>query len=620
MSSSAPGRPLPDAAVATATAALIVEELARSGVSQCFVAPGSRSTPLVVAFARHPRIRVDVVIDERVAAFATLGWGRATRKPAVMLTTSGTAIGHALPAVLEAEADGVPMLLFSADRAPEARATGANQTIDQVQLFGHHVRVFHDLPCPSSALPPAWWLSTIDDVVASARGASGLGLPGPVHCNFMFRKPLEPVAGALAELLPLVWPDAARHSTVQRWLAGAACWARVEAAVIALSSRGAAALRDALEQAGGDGLVVIGGLHDDDERAAARRVAAILGWPVLADVTSGLRLDATTPGLCPTLELTVAAPAMAGWLRPAMVLELGGHVVSTRVAAWLDQQAGRRVAVRSEPQRRDAEHGQTLRLRGSVASLAATLERLAADGDLPSPSPRLSVLQALEAANAPLLREALDGDGAIEDEMAVARAVVASLPPGSALWIASSMPIRDVDSYAAPRDDAPIVLANRGASGIDGLVAAAAGAALGRGGRVVALIGDLAALHDVGGLVALASHDWPVTVVCVDNRGGGIFHFLPIAGHDDVFETCFAAAHDTDLVALGRGMGLDVVEVASRAALRDEVSRSGQGGKRARLVVVRTERNANRRAHAALLARVHAQVEDWAVGHAVAAP
>lgn len=597
------------ALVATATAALVVEQLARSGVRQCFVAPGSRSTPLVVAFARHPAIRVDVVVDERVAAFATLGWGRAARSPAVMLTTSGTAIAHALPALLEAEADQVPMLLLSADRAPEARATGANQTLDQVQLFGHHVRAFHDLPCPDEALPPAWWLSTMADAVASARGHAGQGLPGPVHCNFMFRKPLEPVPGAMAAMVQAVWPQASAEPALRRWLDGDAAWVEVEGAEIALSAAGERALLDALRRAAGDGLLVVGGLHDEAERAAARRVAALLGWPVLADVTSGLRLDAGTPGLCAGLELTVAAPAMARWLRPALVLELGGHVVSTRIGAWLEQQAGRRVAVRDDPRRRDAEHGQRLRLRASVASLASFLQRHADAGDLPAAPSRLAALQRLETDVGPLLRDALETDGPIRDEMQIARAVVAALPPGATLWLASSMPIRDVDSYAATRAAPPTVLANRGASGIDGLVAAAAGAALARGARVVALIGDLAALHDVGGLLALASHDWNVTVVCVDNRGGGIFHFLPIAGHDDVFETCFAAAHDRDIAEIGRGLGLAVETVATLPALRDAVGRDGAG---ARLVVVRTERTANRRAHAELLARVHACVEQWA--------
>ena len=205
--------------------------------------------------------------------------------------------------------------------------------------------------------------------------------------------------------------------------------------------------------------------------------------------------------------------------------------------------------------------------------------------------------------------------------MQVARAVVEALPADGALWLASSMPIRDVDSYAMPRQAPPTVLANRGASGIDGLVSAAAGAALAIGQPVVALIGDLAVMHDVGGLLALASHDWPVTVVAIDNRGGGIFHFLPIAAHADVSETCFAAAHDRDLVALGRGLGLDAESVTTLDGLRAAVAAGASptpmsGGRRARLLVVRTDRRANRQAHAELLARVHAIVAAWSTGMA----
>ncbi|PKN53977.1 MAG: 2-succinyl-5-enolpyruvyl-6-hydroxy-3-cyclohexene-1-carboxylic-acid synthase, partial [Deltaproteobacteria bacterium HGW-Deltaproteobacteria-14] len=263
------------AALNTLWSAAIIEELVRHGVDTFAVAPGSRSTPLVAAIARHPRAHGEVLTDERAAAFFALGHARGCGRPAALVTTSGSAPAHAYPAVLEAEADGVPLLVLSADRPPELRGTGANQTVDQVGLFGGHVRWHQDVPCPTEDI-------AVTEVIAWAADAvrRALDPPGPVHLNLMFRKPLEPVAGVTPAAA--LWPAAARPR--KRW----------SRAVRGVSGPDAAELAGLLEAAE-RGLVVVGGLAHEADRAAARRLVARLGWPVYADLASGLRLGAEAP-------------------------------------------------------------------------------------------------------------------------------------------------------------------------------------------------------------------------------------------------------------------------------------------------------------------------------------
>lgn len=579
------------AAYNTAWGQLFAEELVRLGVRHCCIAPGSRSTPLVVAIARHPGLRSHVVSDERGAAFVALGIGRATGQPAVLVTTSGSAMGHALPAVLEAEADGVPLLLVSADRPPELRATGANQTLDQVHLFGSHVRWQADLPCPEPQLPASMLLTTLDQAVYRCLGPPA----GAVHLNMMFREPLGPVPlepAGLAALAP----------GLDRWLTASAPWSRYLGhravpgpdAVVALAELALAARR---------GLLVIGGLATGAEQDAARTLAAWLGWPVFADVTSGMRGDDTLPGLVPLFDQLLLSPVLRQQLAPDTVVQVGGAVVSKRLLQWLAAAPPvAQAVVRADAERRDPLHNVSLRLSCSLIELASALPPLPARAA--TDRHRLRVASDLAEA---VLDEALAAVAQLT-EIATARTLARHLPVDHGLCTASSMPIRDLDMYAPGSGGARTVFANRGASGIDGLLATAIGCALGSGRPVALLIGDQALLHDIGSLAVLAATRAPVTVVVVDNGGGGIFSFLDVARETDVFERHFAAPHTTEFAAVCRAFAVPHSRVDTVAGLIAALD-SAWADPQPSVVEVRTERAANHALHMDIQARIRTRVE-----------
>ena len=484
-------------------AALLVEELVRQGVGLFVVCPGSRSTPLAVAVAENPRAEALVHWDERAAAFVALGWGRATGRPAAVITTSGTAVANLLPAAVEADADGVPLLLLTADRPPELRETGANQTVRQPPVFQDVARWSLDWPVPTTAVPARWVLSTAAHAAHRARQP-----PGPVHLNLPFREPLAATPDGT---------DAAAYlADVGRWAAGdepsvsAGAFDRHPDHVDAdevdpdLVGRLARAER---------GLVVAGALADG---RPAVRLAQALGWPLVPDLRSSLRLGAPDVA-APYADLALTSRRL-GAVGPDAVVHLGGRLLSKRLGQYLAAaRPGTYVRVGDDPDRIDPDAVTTHRLAVPVADGAAALEGAGGAG---SPDWRARWAAASGAAGGV-------ADGA-DGEPGIARAVSRGVPEGATLVVAASMPVRDLEAYAVASGPAARVVANRGASGIDGTVATAHGVARGTGRPVTLLVGDLALLHDLTSL-ALLRDGPPVTVVVVNNDGGGIFHRLPIA-------------------------------------------------------------------------------------------
>ncbi len=523
------------AAANEAAGRLIIEELARAGVARFCVAPGSRSTPLAAALAARPDLPQSVIIDERGAAFFALGVGRATGRPAAVITTSGTAMANAMPAAIEADAAGVPLLLLSADRPPELRATGANQTIDQVKMFGGVTRWYAELPCPGTGASDAAVLTTLDQAVHRTRCQP----PGPVHLNLLFREPLsdsgDPRPAAHGDPRLARWRDSGDPFTITRLPRLTPAPEDHDALLAILSG----ARR---------GLVVIGAIHDADERAAADALSAGLGWPVWADITSGLT------GTVPMLDALLGAPAFQRAAAPDVILHLGGPVISKRHLGWLaDFPPRHHVVIRPDPGRLDPAHCVTLQLTAHLAAIPA----------LPPVGVGCPLLiaagQAARAATTPLVPDGSEPD--------IARRVAAA---GLPVLAGNSMPIRDLDLFAAPRP--PHQAANRGASGIDGLLATAAGWSAGLDQPVAALIGDLSALHDLSSLALLARAHPPVAAVVVNNGGGGIFSFLPVAGLAAGFESHFAAAHSWRLAPIAAALGLHAVEADGGGALSAALS------------------------------------------------
>jgi 2-succinyl-5-enolpyruvyl-6-hydroxy-3-cyclohexene-1-carboxylate synthase len=545
---------------ATAFAATLVDELIRCGLTEAVIAPGSRSAPLALAlWERRSDLRLHVRLDERSAAFLALGLAKAGGHPAAVVCTSGTAAAHFHAAVIEADEAAVPLLVLTADRPPELRGTGANQTIDQLKLYGGAVRWFCEAGVPE-ARPGmnTYWRSLACRAWAAAAGAAG-GLPGPVHVNLPLREPLVPGpagAGAAAG----GWPEPLAGRP------GGARWTTVAAA------GPAAALTLPWT---GRGVVVAG---DGADPEPLLRLAAEAGWPVLAEPSSGARRG---PHALGSYQYLLGSPEFLASHRPDLLISAGRPGLSRPQQAFLRSGAARHIVLTQGPGRwADPVRGAT------DVTAAVRLTGAQPDGGW------LAAWQRADAA-ARKAADALLDDGDALTEPRLARDLAALLPAGSLLWAASSLPVRDLDQHAAPRNGLRI-LASRGASGIDGLVSSAAGAALAHqragGGPAVALLGDLGFLHDAPGLFLGPDEPRPdLTLVVANNNGGGIFSTLEQAALPGPFERVFGTPHQADLASLAAAAGLPHLLVDRPAGLAEalETLRPGQG---MRVVEVRTDR------------------------------
>ena len=541
-------------------AATLVDEWVRCGVSHAVICPGSRSTPMAVALMRHAGVDVHVRLDERSAAFTSLGIGLATGRPAVILTTSGTAAAELHAAVAEADLARVPLVVCTADRPPELRDVGAPQTIDQQMIFGRSVRWFSD-PGVADAASRSTWRSLASRTVAEA--VTGPGGPGPVHVNLPFREPLI---------------RKVEVGKVQPGRPDGAPWYQVDVEPQAPTPAVVAQIVHA-GRTGVRGLIVVGaGCGDPDEVAAA---SAVLGWPVLADPRSGLRRPGST--LIAAADGILRSDIFAASHRPELVLRLGAPWVSKVVNSFLGSSDSDGVPVIAvvawgqwvDPDRSVttlASADPTALCRAIVDGMREASEADQGDRGQVQDTAWLDSWRAAESAAQAALGESL-GDPVTTHhgrstpkagwtEPGLARRLFAALPGGATLVSSSSMPIRDIEAYGAPRPDPPRVLANRGANGIDGVVSTALGVALATG-PTVALVGDLAFFHDVSALIRAVGSDAPCTVVVADNGGGGIFSFLPPATVLDAesFETLFGTPQAPDVGKVAAGFGIAVDEI-----------------------------------------------------------
>jgi 2-succinyl-5-enolpyruvyl-6-hydroxy-3-cyclohexene-1-carboxylate synthase len=571
-----------------AWANLIIEELVRSGIRTCCMASGSRNSPLLVAAANHDRMQTVMHHDERGAAFYALGFSRATGAPCAWVTTSGTAAANGMPAVIEASNAAVPMLMLTADRPPELRDAGANQAIDQVKLFGDYARWFVDLPCPTRDISPEYVLTTLDQAVHRACTAPA----GPVHINCMFREPLLPEKGSAPPTLEL--------ST--RWYESDSPYTSYPESRPALQSEALRHIAKGLEAAA-RGVLVVGQLASPAESSVVSSFAAGLGWPVLADVTSGLRLRPAGFSRVAYYDQVLLSEVCADALAPDFVLHIGGRLTSKRLQQFLEaRRGGHYVHVSARPDRQDPGHLVSVRAHCDPANFCAALSPLLSGGTHDAWTEAWSLADAgIEA-----IIEAKLGDEPAVTEPGVARAVSRHLPKGHGLYLASSMPVRDMDMYGYPEGNALAVAANRGASGIDGTLACAAGYASGLNAPVSVVAGDLACLHDLNSLSLLA--DLPVTLVIVNNDGGGIFSFLPVAVHEDVFETHFGTPHGYRFEGAANMYGIHY-RCEHRQARLEDAYREAVASDRATIIEVRTERGENLRLHRELEAEIRGHLD-----------
>ncbi len=605
---------------------LLVEELIRAGVGLFCLAPGSRSAPLALAAAANPRAECVMHYDERGTAFCALGYGRATRRPAAWITTSGTAVANGMPAVVEASMDGVPMLLVTADRPPELRAAGANQTIDQVKIFGNYVRWQFDLPTPDPAIDPAVVLTTVDQAVYRARRMPA----GPVHLNVMYREPLvsSPDSSRYADYLDRLraWRDSeapyTRYGSVtdisKTSISGPGSASNISEflTTYSLDTPRFESLMHALHRAK-RGLVVAGRLHTRTQADAVRRLANKLGWPLLPDVCSQLRFsgassvewhtDGVAEGgmMASRYDLALASEAFRASHAPDAVLYFGGAAVSKRLHAWLaDVRPALFAVVRESPDRMDPGHCVTEYIEAGIApfcqSVIDHLEKGPEEGEKVGGTGWMASWSVASEAVARTVDEHMPDD---LSEPAVARLLSRHIPDEATLVLASSMPIRDMDMFGDVAGRAPFVAANRGASGIDGIVATAVGLAYGRRTPVILVVGDLGLLHDLNSLALAASAPEPVVIVAINNHGGGIFSFLPVARCGDAFEPMFGTPHPWCFEQAARMFGLGYDHVHDMDALSETYASALSSGK-SRIIEVTTDRNENLQLHRRLEALI----------------
>lgn len=557
---------------------LLVEEAIRLGSDYFCLSPGSRSAPLTVAVLRTPAARWQICYDERAAAFHALGWARATGKPAVLICTSGSALAHYFPAVVEASQDRLPLLILSADRPPELLALGANQAIRQPDFYGDYARWHFSLPTPSAEIAPVWVRSTL--VQAWLRASDG-----PVHLNLPFREPLaprpEPLPAGYETRLPAFRISRSRPAGL-----GPEAYAEL-----------LAQLRSA------PGLLILGQLAAD-EREPALAMAQALGWPVFADVLSGLRLDARLPQI-QAFDQLLALPDFAAACRFEQVLHLGGAYVSGRLLRLLAAHPPAQfLQFHQGPQRQDPNAQVTWQGDVGLADFCQELCLRLQQAPLGPPQAQGAFLQACGSAAEAVLAAELDGQAPLS-EPAVARLLTRLLPPEHALMLGNSLAIREVDGFGQARLPAPVVFGQRGTSGIDGHVAGAAGLAIGRRAPVTLLCGDLTLFHDLNSLHLLGQLAQPVTIVLINNAGGGIFSFLPIAEHPDIFEAGFGTPHELSFSGAAAMFGLDYSRPTDLGQLSEALQASWRAGRPALIEVctVRSETLAVHRQLQAQLAR-----------------
>ncbi len=564
-------------------AAALLDELARAGATDVCVCPGSRSAPLAVAAAHAGGLRVWTHLDERSAGFFALGLARRSGRPALLVCTSGTAAANFLPAVAEAHTARVPLVVLTADRPPELREFGAGQTIDQLGLYGRHARWFAEAPLPEAdetSLRVARSLARRAISVASARPR------GAVHLNLPFREPLHPLQ---VDDLAVPEPEGARPAVRH---------ARAEPLAETVE-------RLATRMARGRGVLLCGPLDADSGLAeSVVRLARAAAWPVFADALSGLRSGVHTKEapILTHFDALVRDPRFGAAFAPELVVQLGDTPTSKATRLWLEAHPPKhRVLVDPDRVWHDPGHRTHEAIDAEpellCRALAQRLERSPPEAAARAWAARFA--QAERHAEAAVRRELASTAALLEPQLV--RSVAEVLPEGATLFVSNSMPVRDADGFLPLSSRRIRVLGQRGANGIDGIVSSALGAAAGGEGPLVLLTGDLALLHDLGGLAAAQRHGLRAVFVVVNNGGGGIFDYLPIAdwGEAVAFREMFTVPQDLDLRAAARLFGLGY-ERAERRAAFEEALRASLGARRTTLLEVPVDPAASLAHHRAL--------------------
>jgi 2-succinyl-5-enolpyruvyl-6-hydroxy-3-cyclohexene-1-carboxylate synthase len=549
----------------------LVDELARCGMQHACTSPGSRNTPIVLTLARQQRLQTWSHVDERCSGFFALGAARASGKPVAITCTSGTAAANLMPAVIEAHEAGVPLILLTADRPPELRDIGAGQTIDQLKLYGAAVKWFFEVGVQEASAERMRWIRSL---ACRAYWTALDGHPGPVHLNIPLREPLlldeplqnhEPGGGGRANGMP--WVERQRPAPIFAH----------------------AAHRDLDPPRA---LVVAGDLGGDVE--LGRRLAAAASEaniPLLADPLSGARSGGAAIA---HWDLILRDPQTTAALVPEVVYRIGELPTSKPLRSWLASlDDAKHVHFAPDEHWSDPVSRDSARIVQPLSDALGTLSwQLQHDN-----SDWLDRWLRADSVVAHAISGPLSDAGLCEP--AVATALGQFLPPTATLFVGASMPIRDVEEFFPALNEPPRVLANRGANGIDGTVSSAFGVAAASEGRVVLLTGDVTLAHDLGGLLTARRTALNLTIVLINNDGGGIFNFLTVAKETDIFEPQVATPTGLDFSVAAElfGCAYELVDEIDSFA---EALIGAISAEQTTIIEVKTERTANRALHAAV--------------------
>lgn len=529
----------------------VADVLKTAGIRRAFIAPGSRSAPLALGFVRALGEHAVSVIDERTAGFLALGSAKATGVPAAVVCTSGTAASHFYPALIEARLSEVPMLILSADRPPEMRDCFSGQTIDQVKLFGNYPLWQHEFGLPEPTEAAFRYLRQM--LVYGFSRACSAGR-GPVHLNFPFRDPLHPIGMAGDCISEGSYRKLIEKTTVD------------PAVVHTLNPQELDACFESITSAG-RGVIVVGPSQPQEPDAFADevdRLACSLGWPILADGLSPLRSRAKSmKSLVVTgYDALLRNEGFRSGVTPDAVINIGPLPTSKILRQWLAAPEIRTWVVGDTDANWDGLHRNTVHLRCSVVTLAAAISKI---GNQESSGSWMNLWSDGESIVADARAKTLNGTSAVSEPV-LAWLLARHLPKGTSLLIGNSMPIRDLEMFASPGDNALRIHCNRGANGIDGGIAAAFGVAI-ESRSAVAVIGDVAFLHDIGSLINRPQTDVDLTVVVINNCGGGIFRYLPIGNLDDAYNAYFLTPHAHSIAAICNGAGVHYQAVSDQNSL-----------------------------------------------------
>lgn len=521
---------------------VLVETLYRCGLTMAVICPGSRSTPLTVAFARHPQIAAIPILDERSAAFFALGRAKKTGIPTALVCTSGTAGANFYPAVIEAQESQIPLIVMTADRPQELRHCHAGQTIDQLKLYGNYSNWQWELALPEADLGMLCYLR---QNIIQAWEQALLPQPGVVHLNLPFREPLAPVVQPEVAQLKTKFLDRDFFDAVQTNLG----WQHsVHTLPIA-----------SWQQLSG---VIIAGLAQPaDPEAYCRAIAQLsqlLSFPVLAEALSPIRnYQDLNPYLVSTYDAILRQTTLAQELAPQIVIQIGELPTSKQLRNWLQATAAERWVIDTRIANFDPLHGKTIHLHSSIEQIASNLDQ---DSSSPTQSNYCRRWCALETQT----RSNMDRTLATLDRLYEGKAVwliAQSLPPATPIFLANSMSVRNAEYFWQPNNRRIVPYFNRGANGIDGTLSTALGMAYQDSG--VLLTGDLALLHDTNGFLINQQFHGHLTIVAINNHGGGIFEMLPIADFASEFETYFATPQTVDLEKLCSAYQIEYLKITN---------------------------------------------------------